>query len=827
MMSVSAHAHARRLFEKALELPAGERDAFLAASESDPAVREHVARLVAAAERETAFLHRAPATPVGPPDLRPGLRIGDYAIDSLIGRGGMGAVYRAHRSDDSFEKTVAIKVVSSGLPPELFHRERQIMASLEHAHIARLLDGGQTAEGALYLVMEYVDGEPIDRYSARRNLSTRERLQLALPVCDAISYAHRHLVVHRDLKPANILVTADGSPKLLDFGVAKILGPDAEPASTIAAWTPEYASPEHILGKTVTTASDVYSFGLVLFELLTRGERAYVAAADSLPAKIQAAVETEPRRPSACVEGRPARELAGDLDHVLLKAIAREPERRYASIDQLRADLEAYLGGRPVEARGDSLWYRATKLIRRHWLPAAAVAVTLLSIFLGSAAALRQAAIAGRQRAAAERSLAKARDLAELLVIDIHDAVRDLKGAGHARRKIVESSLGQLEALVRDAPGDRRLQLVLAAAYQRTGDLLSGPEGDGIEGTAAGTEFYRKALAIETHAPSSAEDWLRVAELHRRTGMVEFRHQDYAAAVQSLRSAAASLRAGALRGGNWPDVEAQTYHHLCSYETHAGEPTAAATCREAIAKMRRFVSRQPGSRAERHDRALNYHRLAIFSQQSGDVPAALELLNAAMQEESGLVRENPNNATYQRSLTFMLSQLAAWREPMERVGAIDGYRAALDAFRAVRETDPKQTVVAMLHAWTLMRYSVALHHAEARAAVDQSKQIYQQLIAAPKAGFMEYNDYASELMRCPFQDLCDVHESLEHALTAVRMTNRQSPYALDTLAHAYFRNGQVSKAIETGRTALALAANISPAAREEIERSVRQFENAR
>jgi non-specific serine/threonine protein kinase/serine/threonine-protein kinase len=443
----------------------------------------------------------------------------------------------------------------------------------------------------------------------------------------------------------------------------------------------------------------------------------------------------------------------------------------------------------------------------------------------------RQATIAERQRAAAESSLAKARDLAELLVVDIHDALRDLRGASQTRSRIIDSTLGQLEALARDAPGDRKLQLVLAAAYQRAGDLLSGPDGEGVEGTAGGAEFYRKALAIEEPAVTSAEDWLRVAQLHRRIGVIEFRRQDYASAVRSLRAAAAGLRAGAALGGRWPDAEALVHYNLCSYETHAGEPTAPANCREAVAKMRQFVSQEPGAAAERHDRALNYQRLAVMTQQAGDVPAALELLNAAIQEESSLVREHADNAAHRRALSVMLSQLAAWREPMDRAGAIEGYRAALDAFRAVRETEPRQTIVAMLHAWTLMRYAVALNRAgreaEGRAAALDSKRVYQQLIAAPNAGFMEFNDYASELMRCPFPDLCDAGEALEHAQTAVRMTGRQSPYALDTLAHAYFRNGKVAEAIETGRAALALAGNISPAARQEIEQGLRLFEAGR
>jgi tetratricopeptide (TPR) repeat protein len=313
--------------------------------------------------------------------------------------------------------------------------------------------------------------------------------------------------------------------------------------------------------------------------------------------------------------------------------------------------------------------------------------------------------------------------------------------------------------------------------------------------------------------------------------MIEFRHQDYRAAARSLRSSAASLATGGALGGSWPDAEAEIYHHLCNYEMHAGESAASTTCREAIGKMRRFLVRVPRTDAERHDRAVGYQRLAITTQLSGDVPAALELLNTAIQEELGLIRQHPDSAVYRRALGLMLSQLAAWREAMDRAGAIGGYRAALQALRAVRQTESRQTVLAMIHAWILMRYAVALNRegqeAEARTAVGESKRIFEELIAAPKAGFMEYNDYASELMRCPFADVCDVRRALELAETAVRLTNRKSPYALDTLAHAYFRNKRVGEAIVTGRAALALAGNVSPAARQEIERGVRLFESNR
>jgi tRNA A-37 threonylcarbamoyl transferase component Bud32/tetratricopeptide (TPR) repeat protein len=872
-------AHARRLFDQAAELPAGDREGFLLRECTDPTLRAFVLRLVEAHERDTSFLlRRGIGESAAGAVLATGKRIGPYVIEAEIGRGGMGAVYRAVRCDDTYRKTVAVKVVSAGIPENLFRRERQIMASLEHANIARLLDGGATDDGSLYLVMEFVDGERIDVWANQRDLSTRRRIELLLAVSDAIAYAHRNLVVHRDLKPANILVTRDGVPKLLDFGVAKVVASESGDTRTVmAALTPEYASPEQIRGENVTTATDVYSLGLVLFELLTRGAHPYRTTKGTLPARLRAVLEEEPRRPSAYVEGRLQAELRGELDKIALKAIAKEPERRYASVHQLRADLEAYLAGKPVLAQGNDFLYRARKFVRRHWLPVAAAAAVLASGVAGTLAVLRQAHIAEQRRLVAEQAtlraqdllgkqrelldeqvalrgraeseahrareqhliaqkrLGHARDLAAALLFDIHDAVRDLQGASVARRRIIASAVGQLEALSRDAPEDSNVQGILAAAYERAGDLVGGIQGEGTDGTSAGLDYYQKSLDIQQRLAQNAatarapETWRRLANVHRRIGNVHYRNQNVKAAARSLDQALESLEAGRKRGGRWPELEADIYHYLCIYQAYAGEHAAsAATCRAAIAKARQFVSGEFTAADARHNRAVHFQRLAVMSRQAGNVSGALEFLNAGIQQAALLVREHPDNAAYRRTLSMMLGFLAQWREQIGGQNAADGYRAALESFRAARAADSRQTIVNMLHAWTAMRYSVVLHGSgrvrEAREAVRESTGIFEELIRAPKAGFMEFNDYACELLRCTFRDLCDVNKALMHAETAVGITKRQNAFALDTLANAYFRNGMISKAVETEKSALSLAANLPQAARDEIEKALRRFE---
>ena len=359
---------------EALGRPETERAAWLdRACNGDDALRRQAAELLGHAPAAAGFLEPPPAPDAS---LADGTRLGPYRVLRPLGSGGMGDVYLGERADGAFEQRVAIKVIRGLLAGELrdrFLAERQILAQLDHPHVARLLDGGTTADGRPYLVMEHVEGEPIDDFCDRRALAVDARLRLFLKVCEAVQHAHRHLVVHRDLKPSNVLVTADGDPKLLDFGVAKDLGRGKTPRTRLLLpATPEYASPEQLTGGPVTTASDVYALGVVLYELLT-GENPFGDAADPFAGRSRAA---PPPPPSARV-----RRLSGDLDHVVLRSLAPDPRERYASVEQLARDLDRYLRGLPLEGRGGVL-YRAGKQARRHWKGlAAALAVLALAAF--------------------------------------------------------------------------------------------------------------------------------------------------------------------------------------------------------------------------------------------------------------------------------------------------------------------------------------------------------------------------------------------------------------------------------------------------------------
>ncbi len=441
----------RELFEATCELAPADRHAFLTdACGDDGDMRVEVESILAASE-QTPDLLDEPAVNAFPelfephrPETLVGRRVGAYELVRLLASGGMGAVYLARRADDEYEQTVAVKLVKHRIVSDetlrRFRAERQTLASLDHPNIARLLDGGVTADGVPFFVMEFVDGVSIDRYCDEHRLSTLERLRLFRLVCSAVAYAHQNLIVHRDLKPGNILVTPEGVPKLLDFGIAKVLDANAnghhrDPTATVQrVMTREYASPEQIRAEPVTTATDVYSLGVVLFELLT-GHRPY-RLRNRLPHEIERTIcEEDPERPSTAVrrietvtrgdqstrlkltpqsvsrtrEGQPdrlRRRLSGDVDEIILKSLRKEPTHRYGSVEQFSEDIRRHLEGLPVAARRGSLGYRGVKFLRRNRARVIATVVVTVLLVSGLVATTWQGQLA---RTASRQTQAEAR----------------------------------------------------------------------------------------------------------------------------------------------------------------------------------------------------------------------------------------------------------------------------------------------------------------------------------------------------------------------------------------------------------------------------------
>ena len=479
------------LYHAAAALPAGDQAEFLARScAGDENLRETIMSLITAGREAPKAWDRgalemeARHSALDIPPTRPDEFFGPYRILRCIAAGGMGLVYEALRDDPEFQKRVAIKLVQRGLDDpasvERFRSERQILAQLEHPNIARLLDGGTTRDGVPYLVMEYVDGERIDRFVAARSLTRNDRLKLFLAVCEAVQHAHQNLVVHRDLKPGNILVTSDGAPKLLDFGIAKLLTKQSGTA-TVRALTPEYASPEQLLGHNITTASDIYSLGVLLFVILAN-RLPYSATAEQPVELMRAICEEDP-------VWEPRGLIRGDLHSILAKALHKDPQRRYASVEQFAGDIRRYIEGLPVLARPDAFSYRLQKFVVRRAFALAAVAALLLVALVGGLSTLVQ----WRR---GERRFNEVRSLARSMLFDVYDSLTPLPGSVPARRMVVSRAQQFLDRLGADAGNDPELLQELAESYLRLGDVLGQPYRPNLGDTEGALTSYRKAQAL-------------------------------------------------------------------------------------------------------------------------------------------------------------------------------------------------------------------------------------------------------------------------------------------------------------------------------------------
>jgi serine/threonine protein kinase len=463
--------------------------------------------------------------------LAPGSVVGAYQLIEKIGEGGMGEVYRARRADGTFERDVAVKITHTTLRGrhtlERFSRERTILASLDHPHIVKLLDAGVTAEGVGYFVMEYVDGVPITRHCSDRNLGLGERLQLVQRVCDAVQHAHRHAVVHRDLKPANVLVTSDGSPKVLDFGVAKVLADDVGDLRTIgvlpAPLTPCYASPEQLRGLPVTTASDVYSLGVLMYELVC-GERPYETDGRPLDDVLHLVVESEPTRPSRALGtrtlGHPpcgARQLRGDIDAIVLKALAKDPAARYASPREMAEDLARVSRRRPVTARPPAPGYLFRRFVARNRALVSSAAAALLAIVTALGVAVWQWQVARVERSRAERRFSEVRQIANKVLFDYQAALRSLRGASDLRARMAADSLAYLDALS-TGRADDALLLEMARGYLAIAEVQGSSRSNSVGNVEAAMTSLDRAAAILDDLAGRRTELDAAAEVRAQAG---------------------------------------------------------------------------------------------------------------------------------------------------------------------------------------------------------------------------------------------------------------------------------------------------------------------
>lgn len=727
----------RKVFDEAVAFSPEERATFLDRACGDDAElrREVESLLVSDGQAGTQFLNRPAvdlAEPLAEGPVRLGRRIGPYNVLEELGRGGMGEVYRAARADGQYEKEVAIKLVRGGYDTAAvlnrFRHERQILASLDHPNIARLLDGGTTGEGTPYLVMELIEGTPIDQYCDAHQVTITERLRIFLQVCAAVQYAHQRLVIHRDIKPGNILVTKEGVPKLLDFGIAKILDTSSPTEATVAApMTPEYASPEQVRGEPITTATDVYSLGVVLYGLLT-GRSPYSLDTRTPHEIARAICEHEPVRPSAAIGLPPPtsgqagsdgksiaatptaaregslpklrRRLTGDLDDIVMMSLRKESYRRYASVEQFAEDIRLHLNGRPVAARRDSWRYRATKFVGRHKVSVAASAVVVIAVAGGVAATIREARIAAANEHRAEQRFNDVRKLANSLMFEIHDAIRDLPGSTPARRLLVTRAQEYLDSLSHESKGDPSLQRELAAAYERVGDVLGFPYGANLGDKAGALDNYRKALTIrESLAATSTDDtdlqrdlaatYIRVAQVLENEG-------NFADALANFAKSQPIMERLGARDSDpvFADQHAGSYYFTAGLQVRMGNLADAEENYQRSASIRNAaLQRNPDSLLLRTHLAADYAGIAKCFESKKDVPDALEMQSKAVAILQDVSEPNPQNAAMREYLGEAVNRLATYRiESGDPAGALEMYRKAHEIFSSLVAADPKNSL---------------------------------------------------------------------------------------------------------------------------------------
>lgn len=745
-MDAERWTRVEQLCQAALEREVQEQAAFLAsACGTDQELRREVESLLVHRNKADTFLEAGAMDAAAQSLVADGLRsptdtsrwngrlIPPYRIEAKVASGGMGDVFRAVRADGTFDKQVAIKLIQGARSTDFFlsrfQNERQILATLDHPNIARLLDGGSTEEGLPYLVMEYIEGLPIDEFCTQKRLDIRNRLELFRTVCSAVQFAHQNLVVHRDLKPSNILVTSDGVPKLLDFGIAKILNPEdrddaAQQTMTLMRMlTPDYASPEQVRNEPISTASDVYSLGVILYVLLT-GQSPYRLQTDSPQELLKAICDTEPEKPStACtrdaapegptaeslegaapVESRPEKEkhkklrknLQGDLDNIVLKALRKEPSRRYSSVEQFSEDIGRHLTGLPVLAHKDTPGYRARKFVGRHRLSVAAVALLILSLTGGLIATLWQARIARAERARAERRFNDVRNLAGSLIFEVHDALVPVPGAISARKLILERAQQYLDSLAAEAHNDPDLLRELALAYGRLASVLGdarvanfGDSSRAVEDSRKAVELLKAAAVLRPRDPQVQRE---LADHYLDLSVI---CKDPNEKKSALREAASILEPLAANPQDFLALDslAKLQELQAGSLLNEKDPNLAlAAYQKSLVLYDRVAKADPGN--ERYQREVSFahkHVGGVLSTM-GRLDEALEHYRQALAIDEAQLAAHPDNINARFFITYTYNDTALI---LKKRGDLDGalayYRKTLDIRNAMVTADPKDT----------------------------------------------------------------------------------------------------------------------------------------
>ncbi|HEU4601259.1 MAG TPA: protein kinase [Steroidobacteraceae bacterium] len=719
----------KEVFAEALERSGGERDSYIReACGTDEELREEVISLLAAHDTVDDFIARPAAQQAGLVIEKPakewiGERLGHYRIVAEAGRGGMSQVFKAVRDDQQYEKQVAIKLLKPGLDTESvlrkFKAERQILAQLSHPNIAHLLDGGATDDGAPYLVMEYIDGKPIDQYCDEHQLDLNDRIDLFRQLCSAVHYVHQHLMVHGDLKGGNVLVTNQGVVKLLDFGIAKLLQPNAstreERATTFLALTPEYASPEQVRGEAITTSSDVYSLGVMLYRLLS-GQLPYKVSGSSTWEIATQICNDDPLPPSVRAEqagiahSRFAKSISGDLDNIVLKAMKKAPEERYGSAEQMAEDLRRYLRGFPVEARPDTTRYRVRKFVQRHRTAAVAASLLFVAIVGGIITTTWQASVAKAERARATRHLNEVRELTNVFLADVYNAMAKLPGGTAARQLIVENSVKYLSGMEREAQDSPEFQRDLAQAYDRLADVQGDYIGANLGDTQAAVKSLRRALklrqAAAEHAPSleSNRDLLRsyvkLSEL--LTGQSRM--------VEAIPLARAGVQVADLVLKDPRATLLERQYAAAAYMTLGWEHGLMGDGEAATGPLFKARELYQAVARERPDDPDSQRGLMLIAARIGDVymaglhqpDKALPLYEEAVALIEPMIAKDPLNAELQRAKAFALTTIGdAHNDLGDANRALQNHERALAIVEQLRAADSADHLAPLAVAYIL------------------------------------------------------------------------------------------------------------------------------
>ena len=878
----------RDLFDAVLEQPVNRRDTFLAVrTAGDPQLAAEVRDLLAS-YRESDHLLTQPAVK-GLEALLPGSgatlgdettivnakttdtagmvgrRMGHYRLIKKIGSGGMGSVFVAARDDRQFEQRVAIKVVRPSMNTsqilQRFLQERRVLAGLEHPNIARLLDGGTSEEGLPYLVMEYVEGVPIDKYCEERKLDVTERLRLFRIVCDAVHYAHRSLVVHRDLKPVNILVTSEGVPKLLDFGIAKLVGPQSATDTSLtvdtAPMTPEYASPEQVHGDAVTTASDVYALGVMLYRLLT-GKSPYRIEKLTAAALFGAITTQEAVKPSqaallneensqaaveaATREGAPeklSRRLMGDIDVIILTALQKDPARRYASVDALSDDVAAHLDGFPVSAQPDTVTYRVHKFVRRHMAGVAMAASLALALVGATITSVYYANQARREKLSAENRFQDVRELARFILLDFDDALR--QGETSARKVLVPKALDYLNKLSAESAGDPSLRREVIEGYLKIGGIQGDLYGPNVGDSQSALGNYRQALgmaeALAARDPASESDGVLAAKANAAIANLMALSGDRQEALPRYHRALSLLEPFTKRNpdGAPAQLQLEVSQRLGFVEYQLGDlPAALANYRRAHAISLRLAKSSPTSDRAYRSMAAALEGMGEVHTRMGEIAEALPKLTEALTILERLVDDNPTQPLARHevataSLVLGDTLTAAGRH----ADAAAAFRRALALSEELARNDRQNRQYQRDIPIALGRLADSLLQVgsrdEAHAATKRALEALWPLVDSRDPQVYDLQQYVWLLVTTPFEDLRSPARALPYAQQLVEATKGTHPAMLDTLARAYAGSGELGKAVETERKAVSLLPGQKPgeaasALRKELEDNLRKFE---